>query len=146
MSVEPGPLDEWGAPYFQGILGLAYPIIAMPLFSFLDGPFDEMMKRKLIPSDIFSVYLSATYNDSTSFVDFGTIDPSHYTGTLVTVPQDPLQPELGYWCTSMTGIFINGKLQPGTAGAIGVIDTGTSLIAVSRRRRAGGRQPCAMTA
>ena len=134
VTVEPGPLSEWGAPLFDGILGLAYPIIAMPLLSFLPGPFDIMETRKLLPADLFSVYLSSAYNDTTSFVAFGEVDNgagAHFTPPLIEVPQDALQAELGYWCTSLTSINVNGKGQPGTvnAGLIGVIDTGTSLIA-----------------
>ena len=68
-----------------------------------------------------------------SFVAFGEIDvgntPTHYTPPLLGAPQDALQPALGYWCTSVTGISVNGVAQPGTTGIIGVIDTGTSLIA-----------------
>ena len=129
VIVEPGPLSEWGAPVMDGILGLAFPIIAMPLLSMLDGPFDEMMKRKLLPADIFSVYLSSVMNDSSSFVEFGAVDATYYTPPLITVPQDALQPVLGYWCTSVTGIKVGNTLQPGTTNVIGVIDTGTSLIA-----------------
>jgi hypothetical protein len=69
-----------------------------------------------------------------SFVAFGEVDvgntPTHYTPPLLGAPQDALQPALGYWCTSVTGISVNGVVQPGTTGGIiGVIDTGTSLIA-----------------
>lgn len=134
VVVEPGPLSEWGAPTFDGILGLAYPIIAMPLLSFLPGPFDVMETRKLLPQDLFSVYLSNTINDSTSFVAFGEVDDAakaHFLPPLINVPQDPLQPELGYWCVGLNAIKVGGVGQPGTvnAGLIGVIDTGTSLIA-----------------
>lgn len=135
VTVEPGPLDEWGAPAFDGILGLAYPVIAMPIFSFLAGPFDEMMSRDLVPADIFSVYLSSTPGDNASFVAFGAIDstpaPTHYTPPLITAVQDALQSVLGYWCVSLTQITVGGVPQPGTvqAGLIGVVDTGTSLIA-----------------
>lgn len=133
VFVEPGPLSEWGAPIFDGILGLAYPIIAMPLLSFLPGPFDEMMTRKIVDQDLFSVYLSSTINDTTSFVAFGEVDvnnqPTHYTPPLIEVPQDALQPALGYWCTSVLNINVDGTPQKGTENVIGVIDTGTSLIA-----------------
>jgi hypothetical protein len=140
VTVEPGPLSEWGAPLFDGILGLAYPVIAMPLLSFLPGPVDYMMQRKLLPRNVFSVFLSSVANDSTSFVAFGAVDDSgaapgspasHFTPPLVTVPQDPLQPVLGYWCVGVTAIKVGGEGQPGTvnAGLIGVVDTGTSLIA-----------------
>jgi hypothetical protein len=132
VVVEPGPLDEWGAPTFDGILGLAYPIIAMPLLSFLPGPFDVMESRKLLPQDLFSVYLSEKVNDTSSFVAFGEVDDdarAHFTPPLINVPQDPLQAELGYWCVAVNEIKVGGKSQPGTSNVIGVVDTGTSLIA-----------------
>lgn len=126
---EPGPLSQWGAPVFDGILGLAYPIIAMPEFGFLPGPFDEMMKRKIVPEPLFSIFLSSVENDTTSYVAFGEVPTENYEGSLLEVPQDKMQSELGYWCVSVTGINVAGKVQPGTSGIIGVIDTGTSLIA-----------------
>ena len=129
VNVEPGPLSEWGAPVFDGILGLAYPIIAMPLLSFLSGPMDLMIARKLLPRDAFSVYLSSTFNDSSSFVAFGEVNEAFYEPPLITVPMSPLQAELGYWCTTVNNISVAGVPQPGTSSVIGVIDTGTSLIA-----------------
>jgi hypothetical protein len=126
---EPGPISEWGAPVFDGIMGLAYPIIAMPELSFLPGPFDEMMTRNLVPQPLFSIYLSSVENDTSSYVQFGDVPHDNYVGDLINVPQDALQPELGYWCVSVTSINVAGKSQPGTSGIIGVIDTGTSLIA-----------------
>ena len=129
VTLEPGPLDEWGAPVMDGILGLAYPIIAMPLFSFLAGPMDEMISRKLLPADLFSVFLSSADNSTDSFFAFGEVDASRFTPPLVTVPFSPLQPELGYWATSVAYISVGGVPQPGTDNVIGVVDTGTSLIA-----------------
>ena len=128
VTVEPGPISEWGAPLFDGILGLAYPVIAMPILSFLPGPFDEMMTRKVVPQDLFSVYLSSVENSTSSFVHFGAIPAGHYTGSLVSVPQNSMQPLLGYWCVTVNAIKVAGKVQNGTSGIIGVIDTGTSLI------------------
>ena len=126
---EPGPLSEWGAPMFDGILGLAYPFLAMPLLSNLPSPFDEMMSRNLVPEPLFSVYLSSGENDTSSYVHFGEIPTSNYAGALLTVPQDPIQPLLGYWCVSVNAIKVDGHVQPSTSGIIGVVDTGTSLIA-----------------
>jgi saccharopepsin len=126
---EPGPLSEWGAPVFDGIMGLAYPVIAMPMLSFLPGPFDEMMTRNLVPQPLFSIYLSSHENDTSSYVAFGDIPTTNYDGALVEVPQDALQPELGYWCVSVKSINVAGVPQSGTQNVIGVIDTGTSLIA-----------------
>jgi hypothetical protein len=113
----------------DGILGLAYPVIAMPLFSFLAGPMDEMISRKLLPADLFSVYLSSADNSSDSFFAFGEVDATRFTPPLITVPFSPLQPVLGYWATSVAYISVGGTPQPGTENVIGVIDSGTSLIA-----------------
>ncbi|CUG91785.1 asparate peptidase, putative [Bodo saltans] len=129
VYAEPGPLSEWGAPTFDGILGLAYPIIAMPVFSFLPGPFDEMMSRGIVSQDLFSIFLSSNENDTTSFVDFGEVSHEHHTGEFITAPQNSMQPELGYWCVSVNAIKVGSTVQPGTSGIIGVVDTGTSLIA-----------------
>lgn len=56
-----------------------------------------MVQEKLLPADLFSVYLSSTFNDSTSAVIFGGIDSQYYTGPLHTIAFDPLQLLLGYW-------------------------------------------------
>lgn len=126
VIAEPGQAFNDG--FFNGILGLAYPIIALPLESFLPGPFDVMIKEKLLPEDIFSVYLSSTWNDSTSAVIFGGVDTSLFTGALTTIAFDPLQPLLGYWCVTLQEMTINGVVVKGTTNAIGVLDTGTSII------------------
>ena len=42
VTAEPGPDFDDG--FFDGILGLAFPEIALPLLSFLPGPFDIMIK------------------------------------------------------------------------------------------------------
>lgn len=129
VYAEPGNISEWGAPIFDGILGLAYPVIAMPILSMLPGPFDEMMTRKIVPEPLFSIFLSSVENDTSSYVAFGEIPTENYKGPLVTVPQDLLQPELGYWCVGVNAIKVGDTVQPSTSGIIGVIDTGTSLIA-----------------
>ena len=126
---EPGPLDEWGAPAFDGIMGLAYPMLQMPMGSPLLMPFDEMVARKLVKDNLFSIFLSSVENDTSSYVDFGEISPDNHHGDLVTAPQDPMQPLLGYWCVAVNGIKVGNTTQPGTSGIIGVVDTGTSLIA-----------------
>ena len=50
-----------------------------------------LLQEKLLPADLFSVYLSSTFNDSTSAVIFGGIDSAYYTGPLHTIPFSPLQ-------------------------------------------------------
>jgi hypothetical protein len=128
---EPGPTDEWGGRSFQGILGLAYPMLAMPIGSNLASPFDEMVRRGVVRNDYFSVFLSGVTNSTSSYVAFGEIpDKKPYRGDLLEVAQDALQPLLGYWAVSVTGVKVRGQVQPGTtSGIIGVVDTGTSLIA-----------------
>ena len=101
----------------------------MPIFSFLPGPMDEMISRKLLPEDIFSVFLSSVDNSSDSFFAFGEVDAAYFEPPLITVPFSPMQPELGYWATAVAYIAVGGVPQPGTDAVIGVVDTGTSLIA-----------------
>ncbi len=59
---------------------------------------------------------------------FGGVDTSLFTGALTTIAFDPLQPLLGYWCVTLQEMTINGVVVKGTTNAIGVLDTGTSII------------------
>ncbi|TFK02303.1 transcriptional enhancer factor TEF-3 [Platysternon megacephalum] len=67
---------------FDGILGLAFPSIAS---SGATPVFDNMMNEGLVSQDLFSVYLSSD-EQSGSFVMFGGIDSSYYSGSLNWIP------------------------------------------------------------
>ncbi|XP_077675975.1 pepsin A-like [Eretmochelys imbricata] len=118
-ETEPGSTFYY-AP-FDGILGLAFPSISS---SGATPVFDNMMNEGLVSQDLFSVYLSS--NDRTgSFVMFGGIDSSYYSGSLNWIP---LSSE-SYWEITMDSVTMNGETIACSGGCRAVIDTGTSLLA-----------------
>ncbi|XP_025043390.2 pepsin A-like [Pelodiscus sinensis] len=118
-ETEPGSTFYY-AP-MDGILGLAYPSIAS---SGATPVFDNMMSEGLVSQDLFSVYLSAD-EQSGSFVMFGGIDTSYYSGNLIWIP---LSAET-YWQINMDSITMNGQTIACSGGCQAIIDTGTSLLA-----------------
>uniref|UniRef100_A0A674JG33 pepsin A n=1 Tax=Terrapene triunguis TaxID=2587831 RepID=A0A674JG33_9SAUR len=79
-ETEPGSFLYYSP--FDGILGLAFPSIAS---SGATPVFDNMMNEGLVSQDLFSVYLSSD-DQSGSFVMFGGIDSSYYSGNLNWIP------------------------------------------------------------
>jgi hypothetical protein len=60
ITIEPGAV--WVQSPFDGILGLAYPGIAMPVGADQPmPPFDDLMSLKVLPENVFSVYLSTQH-------------------------------------------------------------------------------------
>ncbi|CAM5149368.1 unnamed protein product [Natator depressus] len=119
IETEPGSTFYY-AP-FDGILGLAFPSISA---SGATPVFDNMMNEGLVSQDLFSVYLSS--NDQTgSFVMFGGIDSSYYSGSLNWIP---LSSET-YWEITMDRVTMNGETIACSGGCQAIIDTGTSLLA-----------------
>ncbi|NXR38495.1 CATE protein, partial [Zosterops hypoxanthus] len=108
---------------FDGILGLAYPSLAV------DGVtpvFDNMMAQNLVELPIFSVYMSSN-PDSPQGGEllFGGFDTSHFTGTLNWVPVT----QQGYWQIQLDNIQLGGTVTFCANGCQAIVDTGTSLIA-----------------
>uniref|UniRef100_A0A8C3SWU8 pepsin A n=1 Tax=Chelydra serpentina TaxID=8475 RepID=A0A8C3SWU8_CHESE len=118
-ETEPGSTFYY-AP-FDGILGLAFPSIAS---SGATPVFDNMMNEGLVSQDLFSVYLSSN-GQSGSFVMFGGIDSSYYSGSLNWIP---LSSET-YWEITMDSVTMNGQTIACSGGCQAIIDTGTSLLA-----------------
>ncbi|XP_074854092.1 pepsin A-like [Carettochelys insculpta] len=118
-ETEPGTAFEYSE--FDGILGLAFPSIAS---SGATPVFDNMMNESLVSQDLFSVYLSSN-NQSGSFVMFGDIDSSYYSGSLNWIP---LSAET-YWQITMDSLTINGETIACSNSCQAIIDTGTSLLA-----------------
>ncbi|XP_010170183.1 cathepsin E [Antrostomus carolinensis] len=85
---------------FDGILGLAYPSLAV------DGVtpvFDNMMAQNLVELPMFSVYMSANPESSLGGeLLFGGFDPSRFTGTLNWVPVT----QQGYWQIQLDNIQV----------------------------------------
>nr|DBA15482.1 TPA: hypothetical protein GDO54_004685 [Pyxicephalus adspersus] len=106
---------------FDGILGLAFPSLAS---SQATPVFDNMWNQGLIPQDLFSVYLSSQ-GQSGSFVLFGGVDTSYYSGSLNWVP---LTAET-YWQITLDSISIGGQVIACSGSCQAIVDTGTSLIA-----------------
>jgi hypothetical protein len=108
----------------------AYPVIAMPLLSYLPGPFDLLMASHQLQRNAFSFYLSSTLNDTSSAMVIGGVSQQYYRGNFTTVPFNLLQPLLGYWAITIESISVNGQVQTAAcSNCIGVVDTGTSVIA-----------------
>ncbi|XP_053943773.1 cathepsin E isoform X3 [Cuculus canorus] len=107
---------------FDGILGLAYPSLAV------DGVtpvFDNMMAQNLVELPIFSVYMSTNPTSSVGGeLLFGGFDPSHFTGTLNWVPVT----QQGYWQIQVDNILLGGTVTFCENGCQAIVDTGTSLI------------------
>ncbi|NXM58778.1 CATE protein, partial [Illadopsis cleaveri] len=108
---------------FDGILGLAYPSLAV------DGVtpvFDNMMAQNLVELPIFSVYMSSN-PDSPQGGEllFGGFDTSRFTGTLNWVPVT----QQGYWQIQLDNIQVGGTVTFCANGCQAIVDTGTSLIA-----------------
>ncbi|XP_009075789.1 PREDICTED: cathepsin E [Acanthisitta chloris] len=107
---------------FDGILGLAYPSLAV------DGVtpvFDNMMAQNLVELPVFSVYMSTNPESSLGGeLLFGGFDTSHFTGTLNWVPVT----QQGYWQIQVDNIQLGGTVAFCTNGCQAIVDTGTSLI------------------
>jgi len=124
VTVEPG--DVWSESPFDGILGLAFPILSIPLGVL--PPFDMLMKQKLVAKGQFSTYLSSTPGKTSSALILGGTDTQYYSGDINYVGLSLIQPLLGYWLITGQDIQIN-KTSLGVCKDCGlVVDTGTSII------------------
>ncbi|NWU99672.1 CATE protein, partial [Upupa epops] len=107
---------------FDGILGLAYPSLAV------DGitpVFDNMMAQDLLELPMFSVYMSSNPESPVGGeLLFGGFDTSRFTGTLNWVPVT----QQGYWQIQLDNIQLAGTVTFCASGCQAIVDTGTSLI------------------
>ncbi|XP_058011257.1 pepsin A-like [Ahaetulla prasina] len=117
-ETEPGSFLYY-AP-FDGILGLAFPRLSA---SGATPVFDNMMSEGLVSQDLFSVFLSSD-DQRGSFVMFGGIESSYFTGSLNWVP---IAAEL-YWQITVDSITVNGQAIACSGGCQAFVDTGTSLL------------------
>ncbi|KAM8795712.1 cathepsin E [Eudromia elegans] len=107
---------------FDGILGLAYPSLAV------DGVtpvFDNMMAQNLVELPVFSVYMSSNPDaPEGGELLFGGFDPSRFEGNLNWVPVT----QQGYWQIQIDSILVGGTVAFCAGGCQAIVDTGTSLL------------------
>ncbi|XP_035183467.1 pepsin A-like [Oxyura jamaicensis] len=106
---------------FDGFLGLAFPSIsssgATPIF-------DNMMSQGLVSQDLFSIYLTPNKQNG-SFVLFGGIDDTYFTGNLSWIPLTAQS----YWQIKVDSITMHGRPIACPYGCQAIVDSGTSLLA-----------------
>lgn len=120
------PGDDF-LPPFSGILGLAYPIISLPIGSFLPTVLDALIAQQLVPEPLVHVYLDSTNSSHNSVFSFGAVNPALARGPFTTVPFSLVQPIFGYWMVDVDKIEVPGE-KVYDVQVWGVVDTGTSII------------------
>uniref|UniRef100_A0A8C5LXW7 cathepsin E n=1 Tax=Leptobrachium leishanense TaxID=445787 RepID=A0A8C5LXW7_9ANUR len=124
-SSEPG--NTFVNAAFDGILGLAYPSLAV---GGCTPVFDNMMNQNLVEEPLFSVYMSRDPNSSEGGeLMFGGIDSSHFSGQLNWSPVT----NQGYWQIQLDNIQVAGEVVFCNEGCQAIVDTGTSI-----EKRQGG--------
>uniref|UniRef100_A0A8C9FQ99 Peptidase A1 domain-containing protein n=1 Tax=Pavo cristatus TaxID=9049 RepID=A0A8C9FQ99_PAVCR len=106
---------------FDGFLGLAFPRIAA---SGATPLFDSMMSQGLVAQDLFSIYLTP-HERNGSFVLFGGIDSSCFTGNLSWIPLTAQT----YWQIKVDRITMHGLPIACIHGCQAILDSGTSMLA-----------------
>ena len=120
---EPG--DVWAEVDFDGILGMAYPVLSDP--PGIVPPFDQLMAQKLVDSPVFSTYLASNGSNSSVLI-LGGVDASYYSGSVNYVAFNLLQGLFGYWLITGTDIKADGQSLSNCWYCPLVVDTGTSVI------------------
>ncbi|XP_030077719.1 cathepsin E [Microcaecilia unicolor] len=117
---EPG--NTFADSGFDGILGLAYPSLAV---GGCTPVFDNMMAQNLVEIPMFSVYMSRNPDSSMGGeIIFGGFDSSHFSGDLNWVPVT----NQGYWQIQLDNIMVGGQVTFCAEGCQAIVDTGTSMI------------------
>ncbi|KAG8451069.1 hypothetical protein GDO86_003377 [Hymenochirus boettgeri] len=107
---------------FDGILGLAYPSIAV---SGATTVMQGMLQQNLLNQPMFGFYLSGDSSQDGGEVAFGGVDPNYYTGQIYWTPVTSET----YWQIGIQGFAINGQSSGlCSQGCQGIVDTGTSLL------------------
>mmetsp|Transcript_73093 Transcript_73093/g.190737 ORF Transcript_73093/g.190737 Transcript_73093/m.190737 type:complete len:471 (-) Transcript_73093:156-1568(-) len=117
--------SPWAAFPFDGIVGLGLPPLSLtPEFSF----FGALHARGLLRQRRFGMYLAESGEGSE--LALGGINPTRVGGQLQWT--SVVQPEQGHWQVDIVGVHIGGRTLDVCrgGGCRGVIDTGTSQLAV----------------
>ncbi|KAM4045179.1 cathepsin E isoform 1-T1 [Anomaloglossus baeobatrachus] len=117
---EPGSTFE--DANFDGILGLAYPSLAV------DGctpVFDNMIAQNEVEQPVFGVYMSRDANSPEGGeLVLGGYDTARFSGQLNWVPVTAQ----GYWQIQVDSILVGGETAFCSQGCQAIVDTGTSMI------------------
>ncbi|XP_075054261.1 cathepsin E [Mixophyes fleayi] len=107
---------------FDGILGLAYPALAVDSCT---PVFDNMIAQNLVELPVFGVYMSrsSTSSEGGELV-FGGYDTSRFSGQLNWVPVTVQ----GYWQIEVDNIQVDGEVVFCSEGCQAIVDTGTSML------------------
>ena len=132
VTIEPGEI--WVESPFDGILGLAFPVISLPLG--VTPPFDNMFKQKKIADFAFSFYLSTVAgrpDEGHSALVLGGHDPRYCADPSCPFEQhklDAAQIALGYWLIRGSHILLDGRDTHicRENNCQFVVDTGTSIL------------------
>ncbi|KRX47746.1 Lysosomal aspartic protease, partial [Trichinella murrelli] len=129
--------------HFDGILGMAFPSIAV---GGIQPVFQAMIEQNLISEAVFAFWLNRNPEDDLGgLISFGTVDKKYYIGNITWVP---LVRER-YWEFNMDTIKVGDEQVGCNDGCTAIADTGTSLIAgpkdeVKRLQEAIGAKPLIM--
>jgi hypothetical protein len=119
-----------GAAYllgkFDGILGLAFPILSV---NHVPTAFENVVSQGLVKDAQFAFYLSNTANGELEASDagelvFGGTDPAHYTGDFSYVPLKAAT----YWEITLDQFTVGSNTFIPTGGQNAIVDSGTSLL------------------
>nr|AAF81255.1 pregnancy-associated glycoprotein 6 [Sus scrofa] len=105
---------------FDGILGLAYPSIAIKGTTTV---IDNLKKQDQISEPVFAFYLSSDKEEG-SVVMFGGLDKKYYKGDLKWVPLT----QTSYWQIALDRITCRGRVIGCPRGCQAIVDTGTSML------------------
>eukprot|EP01038_Epipyxis_sp_PR26KG_P005461 gene5461-7561_t len=113
-----------GAAYklgkFDGILGLAFPILSV---NKVPTVFEELVEQKLVDSSVFAFYLGNSRTDKGELVLGGT-DPAHYTGSISYVNLKAAT----YWEINLEQMNVAGVSYVASGGVSAIVDSGTSIL------------------
>jgi hypothetical protein len=123
MFAEVTDASGLGAAYkagkFDGILGLAFPILSV---NKVPTVFENMVSQGLVEDSVFAFYLGKDDGEDGELM-FGGVDSTKYTGSFNYVPLKAAT----YWEIVLDQVTVDGTTYI-TGGANAIVDSGTSLL------------------
>lgn len=111
------------AAKFDGIMGMAWPAISVDGCALV---FDELWKQKQVDGNSFSFYLTKVAGMNGSAMVLGGVNPAYAASSF---KYYPLRSQT-YWLLDLADLTFNGtSYKPSSGNFLGIIDTGTSVIA-----------------